>query len=154
MPPRNVHVLLRTIANQRGRTSEQRVLEACQLPGRPAWMKSARAATRAEDHDGIDVVVESDVGKLFVQVKSSRRGKADFEEKRRRARGDYEKLREGKAVGRPKKLQWVEAVLGGGSGSKPGGKALSLELPGGVRLEIADEQQAILAGRLIRELGR
>jgi hypothetical protein len=79
---------------------------------------------------------------------------ASWIQKRRRARGDYEKLREGKAVGRPKKLQWVEAVLGGGSGSKPGGKALSLELPGGVRLEIADEQQAILAGRLIRELGR
>ncbi len=86
MPPRNVHAILGKIANQRGRTSEQRVLEACQLPGRPGWMKSARAATRAEDHDGIDVVVESDVGKLFVQVKSSLRGKADFEERRRRAR--------------------------------------------------------------------
>lgn len=86
MPPRNVHVILGKIAHQRGRTSEQRVLEACQLPARPGWMKSARAATRTEDHDGIDVVVESDVGKLFVQVKSSRRGKADFEEKRRRAR--------------------------------------------------------------------
>ena len=86
MPPRNVHAILGKIARQRGRTSEQRVLEACQLPARPAWMKSARAATRAEDHDGIDVVVESDVGKLFVQVKSSRRGKADFEERRRRAR--------------------------------------------------------------------
>ena len=48
-------------------------------------MTSARAATRAEDHDGIDVVVESDVGKLFVQVKSSRTGKAAFAERRRRA---------------------------------------------------------------------
>jgi hypothetical protein len=49
-------------------------------------MKSARKATRDEDADGIDVVIESDVGKLFVQVKSSRGGKAAFAEKRRRAR--------------------------------------------------------------------
>jgi hypothetical protein len=48
-------------------------------------MTSARAATRTEDHDGIDVVVESDVGKLFLQVKSSRAGKVAFAERRRRA---------------------------------------------------------------------
>jgi hypothetical protein len=79
---------------------------------------------------------------------------ASWIQKRRRSRGDYEKLREGKAVGRPKKMQWVEAVIGGGSRGKPVGKALNLELPGGMRLEIADEQQAVLAGRLIRELGK
>lgn len=78
---------------------------------------------------------------------------ASWMQKRRRARGDYERMREGKAVRRPKKMQWVEAVIGDGSGGKPG-KALSLELPGGMRLEIADERQAILAGRLIRELGK
>ena len=48
-------------------------------------MMSARADTRAEDHDGIDVVVESDVGKLFLQVKSSRTGKSAFAQRRRRA---------------------------------------------------------------------
>jgi hypothetical protein len=32
---------------------------------------------------GIDVVVESDVGKPFVQVKSSRRGKQEFEGRRK-----------------------------------------------------------------------
>jgi len=77
---------------------------------------------------------------------------ASWIQKRRRTRGDYEKMRVGKAVRRPKKMQWVEAVIDGGP-CRPG-KALSIELPGGVRLEIADEQQAILAGRLIRELGR
>jgi len=76
---------------------------------------------------------------------------ASWIQKRRRGRGDYEKMREGKSVRRRKKMQWVEAVIGGDS--KPG-KALSLELPGGIRLEIADEQQAILAGKLIRELGK
>ncbi|MDP9115030.1 MAG: IS66 family insertion sequence element accessory protein TnpB [Acidobacteriota bacterium] len=78
---------------------------------------------------------------------------ASWIQKRRRARGDYQKMRDGGAAGCPKKLQWVEAVLGGGGG-KPGGKVLRLELPGGVRLEIADEEQAILAGKLIREIGR
>ena len=45
-----------------------------------------RQDTRAEDHDGIDVVVESDVGKLLVQVRSSRRGNADFEQNEEAAR--------------------------------------------------------------------
>jgi hypothetical protein len=48
-------------------------------------MTSARAGTRAEYHDGVDVVVESDVGKLLLQVKSSRTGKGAFAEHRRRA---------------------------------------------------------------------
>jgi hypothetical protein len=86
MDPRRVPFLLGKIGTHRGRTNEERVLHACRLASRPPWMKSARRATRAEDHDGIDVVVESDVGKLYVQVKSSRRGKAEFQERRRRAR--------------------------------------------------------------------
>ena len=86
MDPKNVARVLGKIGHDRGRTNERHVLEACRLPSRPAWMTGARAASRAEDHDGIDVVVESDVGKLFVQVKSSRTGKAAFTERRRRAR--------------------------------------------------------------------
>jgi hypothetical protein len=85
MDPKNVARVLGKIGNERGRANEHRVLEACRLPMRPAWMTSARAATPAEDHDGIDVVVESDVGRLYVQVKSSRTGKAAFVERRRRA---------------------------------------------------------------------
>jgi len=55
-------------AQARGLESEERVLEACRLEPRPAWLRRARRATRTEDHSGIDVVVESDVGRLFVQV--------------------------------------------------------------------------------------
>jgi hypothetical protein len=83
---RGVRRILGGIGLERGRGNEKRVLEACQLPTRPKWMLEVRRGTRAEDHAGIDLVIESDVGKLFVQVKSSRRGKADFEEKRRSAR--------------------------------------------------------------------
>ena len=78
--------ILGGLAHERGKSNEARVLEACLLPTRPAWMKSARRATTAEDHDGIDVVVESDLGKLYVQVKSSRRGQAEFQKKKRRIR--------------------------------------------------------------------
>jgi hypothetical protein len=78
-------LVLGRVAHKRGRENEARVLDACQLPSRPVWMHSARAATREEDADGIDVVIESDIGKLYVQVKSSRGGKAAFLQKRRRA---------------------------------------------------------------------
>lgn len=77
--------LLGNVANERGKKNEDRALEACLSERRPAWMQSARASTHEEDASGIDVVVESDVGKLFVQVKSSRRGKAEFGSHRRRA---------------------------------------------------------------------
>jgi hypothetical protein len=86
MDPRNVSRILGKLASERGRSSEKRLLTACLLPGRPEWMRAARRATKQEDHDGIDVVVESDVGKLFIQVKSSRRGKVAFEQRARRAR--------------------------------------------------------------------
>ncbi len=84
--PRNLAQILGKDAKKRGRTNETRVIEALALPTRPPWMRSVRRGTKAEDHAGIDVVVESDVGKLFVQVKSSRGGKAAFLERRRRAR--------------------------------------------------------------------
>ncbi len=85
MSAKTVHQVLGKLGTQRGADNERLTFDACQLPSRPAWMTSARRATRAEDHDGIDIVVDSDVGKLFVQVKSSRRGKAEFAERRRRA---------------------------------------------------------------------
>lgn len=78
---------------------------------------------------------------------------AGWMQKRRRARGDYGKVKAGGKGGAQGRVRWVEAVVAGGAG-KAGGNALRLELPGGVRLEIADEGQAMLAGRLIRELGR
>jgi hypothetical protein len=86
MDPRRVKSLLGEVAAARGRSAEERVVEALALPSRPAWIHDARRATKAEDHAGIDAVVESDVGKLFVQVKSSRTGKAKFQERKRSVR--------------------------------------------------------------------
>lgn len=84
--PRQLGHMLGAIGKKRGKTNERLVLDALALPSRPAWIASVRKATQEEDHAGIDVVVESDVGKLFVQVKSSRRGKQEFEERRRTVR--------------------------------------------------------------------
>jgi hypothetical protein len=66
------------LTHQRGIESEMRLLESCRLPSRPSWMHRARLATRIEDRSGIDIVVESDVGALLVQVKSSNAGKQHF----------------------------------------------------------------------------
>jgi hypothetical protein len=41
-------------------------------------MRRSRLATRIEDRSGIDIVIESDVGELLVQVKSSKFGKQNF----------------------------------------------------------------------------
>jgi len=52
---------------------------------------------------------------------------------------------------RPPRLRLVEAVLDAGSGTGP---ALVLQLPGGVRAEVADEKQVTLAALLVRALAR
>jgi hypothetical protein len=66
------------LTHQHGIESEIRLLESCRLPSRPSWMHRARLATRIEDRSGVDIVIESDVGALLVQVKSSNAGKQHF----------------------------------------------------------------------------
>jgi hypothetical protein len=61
-------------------------------------MHAARAATRAEDNRGIDIVVDSDVGKLYLQVKSSRAGRAGFAERHPHLRAAVVIVRAGDAL--------------------------------------------------------
>lgn len=82
---RGLSYIIGTIGHDRGASNEQLILAACQLKTRPTWMLSARQATALEDRNGIDIVIESDVGKLFIQVKSSKRGRIAFMAKQRRA---------------------------------------------------------------------
>lgn len=49
----------------------------------PAWWRSIRPGTVAEDHQGCDVVVITDLGDVPVQVKPSRARAIDFIEARR-----------------------------------------------------------------------
>lgn len=60
---------------RRGREAEHRVLEAMvDVAKRLSWVDSWRPGDRLEDGRGIDMVVVTDAGDLFVQVKSGRRG--------------------------------------------------------------------------------
>lgn len=75
-----VKQLLGKIANERGSKNEERALVACShlSLGTLDWISEARLATKEEDKRGIDVVVTSDVGKLYIQVKSSKSGVSTF----------------------------------------------------------------------------
>lgn len=78
------------LGNERGRKAEVRLCKFVEqiavLPdaalGRP-WVYSARLATREEDRRGIDVVVSTDVGPLYLQSKSSSKDAQRFRAKRR-----------------------------------------------------------------------
>lgn len=67
--------LLDLVARERGQQSEDcvaRAFESIGSPPWPDWVLSARMATPEEGMREIDAVVESDVGPLYLQVKSSR----------------------------------------------------------------------------------
>lgn len=67
------------LAFERGRAHEVLVLEIVnELRADHQWIRSARLATPEEDRRGIDVVVTTDVGDLYLQVKSSPLGAARF----------------------------------------------------------------------------
>jgi len=115
----------RAIARARGRRNEERALAACRSAARPEWMKSARLAAHREDHAGIDLVLETDVGQLFLQVKSSMTGKVKFESVRRKHRIAVVVVRDGDSDARV--LEKVSATAGA------------------LRAEYRDERRAFLA---------
>lgn len=76
--------LIHELGKERGLRSESRVFEAFQTMRAhwPRWLHSIRPATDAEDLRGIDFVFRaSDDSELYLQVKSSRRGRDDFHHK-------------------------------------------------------------------------
>ena len=84
-PPKRRRIPKAT-ALARGRLAEERVLKACRSDSRPKWILTARFSCHAEDHAGIDIVLETDIGRLFLQVKSSRFGRERFQEVKRKDR--------------------------------------------------------------------
>lgn len=72
---------------------------------------------------------------------------ASWVQKRRRERA----ATTGDAPATAPPLRWVEAVLEG-DGAPAQSAGLSVHLPGGARLEVADRRQAILAAELLRAL--
>lgn len=74
-------------ANKKGRTAEERALAAvAHIAIKFTWMQNHRLATKPEDAKGIDVVVNTSIGPLYIQVKSSRTGVRHYKERRRKAR--------------------------------------------------------------------
>lgn len=66
--------------NERGRDAERRAL--CLLWERPPrWLRSVRAAHRAEDCRGVDLVAQTDIGPCEIQVKASHTGVLNGREK-------------------------------------------------------------------------
>ena len=61
--------------------------------------------------------------------------------------------RGGKRSGRQPRLRLLEAVVGP-SPVTEAGAALALQLPGGIRVEVADEKQAVLVAVLVRALAK
>lgn len=73
----------------KGLKNEARVLNALQVEwDKPEWFLYCRAATSEEDKRGIDAVIKTPVGDVYLQVKSSYAGiKKFYEQERIRGRG-------------------------------------------------------------------
>ena len=74
--------LLPEINRARGFAQERQVVHALSGDDRPEWVYSAEISEEADDRRGVDVIVETDVGKLFLQVKSSHSGVERFNQYR------------------------------------------------------------------------
>lgn len=59
------------IGNEVGKAGERRVYEACKNGEKPSWWKGIRYATPDEDGRGIDHIIETDVGDIYLQTKTS-----------------------------------------------------------------------------------
>jgi len=83
---RAVKSILGSIGRERGKRSESRVVMMInELGSSTHWISGARHATTEEDRRLIDVVVETDVGKIFIQIKGCRNSLLNFELKKPRA---------------------------------------------------------------------
>lgn len=69
------------IARERGDERERKALASLGVEPLPVWLKSVRARTPEEDRRGIDLVGESDVGQLHVQVKGCKAAARNFHER-------------------------------------------------------------------------
>ena len=74
--------VFRKVGRDRGRDKEDRFLKLfryCTVPpGFPDWFHGICGATQEEDCRGIDAIAFTDVGKIFLQIKSSSAGVEKF----------------------------------------------------------------------------
>ncbi len=82
---RRVRKIIGQLGHERGRINENRVWQVvndCRSLW-PEWFQGAWLSSKTDDGRGIDLVVMSDVGKLYFQIKSSEAGRKKFERQRR-----------------------------------------------------------------------
>lgn len=81
-----VEKLLGHIGQRRGLESEQKVTDLFDSPDCreffPGWVRGYTVASGKDDAKGIDGWVHTDVGKIPIQIKSSRRRALDAQKKR------------------------------------------------------------------------
>lgn len=86
MPRNEIFALFGSIGSQRGENNEKKVYEAIQKLVNenccPAWLTGYTSASKENDRHGIDGWFVTDVGKIPIQVKSSRSGKSSFKQRR------------------------------------------------------------------------
>ena len=77
--------LLGDLANKRGADNEQRLIDAVNFKNSvwPKWLIGIEKSSRDQDAKGIDIVVETDVGRIFIQVKSSKCGLDSVKKKKK-----------------------------------------------------------------------
>lgn len=89
-PRLNFRVLsiIRKIEKSRGFQTEERFVRAIENGNgdNPAWYKGMSWATKKEDQRGIDFIIHTIFGDIFVQIKSSEAGAIKFYRKRRNFR--------------------------------------------------------------------
>jgi hypothetical protein len=69
------------VINARGRAREEQVLSALSTMttvSLPSWFSHTEQACQKDDARGVDVVVHTDVGKLFLQIKGSQKAIDEF----------------------------------------------------------------------------
>lgn len=71
------------VARERGELRERRALASTTTAPLPTWLRSVRKATLDEDRHGADLIGESDVGQLKVQVKGCAAAARNFRESHR-----------------------------------------------------------------------
>lgn len=80
-----VRNLLGKIGHERGQENEARALRVLTSRANPDWVTSFVKASFEEDQDGIDIIIHSDVGKLFLQIKSSETGRMNAKNPKNKA---------------------------------------------------------------------
>ena len=83
---KHIRSIIGRIGKKKGRDGEDRILLVLKnsQDSWPGWLKSVRLATKEEDKKGCDIVADTDVGNLYLQIKSSITGVKEFKRRQRK----------------------------------------------------------------------